>query len=145
MNSLKLSDFPDETLESVARTADIIKERGIYNPFILASLLGYDCSFIDIIKPFALTTTSNNSKNIYISNSVSGYSKKILCFHELGHILCEANHDACLFDPEIDQESEFTANLFTSHFLPIFSRIRNTITPETTLEYLNKYVAAQII
>lgn len=142
---MKVSELSEEVLHNIDSLVKEIKQSvNVLDPFVICQAFGIDYCFIDIDEPLAYNHYNPLKKryDIYISGSVDKYSSKILCYHELEHIFRERSHYVCLFDQEIDPESEFYANYFTSQFLPIFSRQK--ITPNTNIEAINEYVSTQI-
>lgn len=146
---MRLWEIPwDDMIEPVEKVVRDIKNKGILiDPFNIAKYYGIDVRFITTTgdaPAFSIPSFDDSSKyTMFISKDVDRYSKKILCYHELGHLLCEGQPGVYLFDHTIDHESEFTANYFAASFLPIFSRM--IITDDTTIEDANEYVSSLII
>ncbi len=142
---MKVSDLSNDVISEIDTLVQYIKKSvSVIDPFVICQKFGIDYCFIDIDEPLAYNHFNplKNRYDIYISGNVDKYSAKILCYHELGHILRERSQYVSLFNHEIDPESEFYANYFTSQFLPIFSR--QTITQDTNIEAINEYVTCQI-
>lgn len=115
-----------------------------FDPFAIAKYKDIEVAFIHIDNPYAITIPDpiTNKLTIYISNEVDRYSQKFLCYHELGHILCEGCYNVHLFDHTIDHESEFIANIFASCFLP-FSEGFDFFNGATVEEF-NKFIVSKI-
>lgn len=142
---MTVAEFPSIKRDRINKIVRYLKSNKILiDPFYIAKYFDIDVSFIPMMSPYAMTNYNplSNSFSIYIADDVDRYSQKILCYHELGHILCEGKHPTYLFDGTIDHESEFTANLFMSNFLPVFSRL--DIKKTTDIKAINKFVMFQI-
>jgi Zn-dependent peptidase ImmA (M78 family) len=151
---MELWEFPHEMIRCIEgkvrdQVLRVIREnRSVIDPFEIAKWLKVDVLFTHTYNAPAFTIPSLSEDNEYkytmfISKDVDRYSQKILCYHELGHIVCEGKPGPCLFDHTIDPESEFIANYFAAGFLPIFSRVK--FSKNTTLEEVNAYVSSLIV
>ena len=145
---MKLEEFSElrlPELERVQAVIEEIKNSGVFlDPFNIAKHNRIEYALVPITEPFALSIPNKLGKyTMYISSLVDRYSQKILCYHELGHVLCENIPNVYLFDHTIDHESEFLANYFAANFLPILSRMN--IDPETSIEDVNDYITSLII
>ncbi|MBR5129202.1 MAG: ImmA/IrrE family metallo-endopeptidase [Firmicutes bacterium] len=92
---------------------------GTRNPFLILKYLQIECSFVNTQYTNAfLTKDTNGNSTVYISNSLGKYYQKILCAHELGHILLHPKHALHLFGESKDDQLEYEANLFALSLMP---------------------------
>lgn len=139
---MTISEFPDVKKAIVQNNATYLKNNYIVlDPFKIASDYGIKYHFVPTTRPYAFTAPNpiTNKPEIYISENVTPLSKKILCYHELGHIFCESQNDAHLFTGKIDHESEFLANFFVLQFLPELLEHKNVM-GSTDIRAINKYM-----
>ena len=139
-----VSEFPQDVMKKALSIVKRIESEGEINPFRLAEKNNIDIVTTQIVYVPAFYNRSliDDSVTIFISDNTNSYAKKMLCWHELGHIFCE-NHDTDLFDHRINPVSEFTANFFMIHFMPeLFSR--QPITKDTKIENINKCIALKV-
>ncbi len=117
------------------------------HPFALAKILNVQirlAPLVDNVPGFLENSIPNHSATIYINSLIDSYSQKIVCAHELGHLLLHNAEDSYqLFDADINAISEFEANLFVQLLLPqVFAR---TSTKDfKTISDFNKFVSSQI-
>lgn len=122
---------------------------GTRNPFIISEILGIHCSTINVKYIDAFSEKNNNGINtIYISSSFGYYYQKILCAHELGHILLHQREALHLFEGDKCQinnikEKEYEANVFAMNLMPqIQPRDKNYL--EYTPDELQYYIKMKI-
>lgn len=116
------------------------------DPFFVAKSLGIEISFLDFnedILAFSERKNAHDIGRIYINKNLGAYSQKLLCTHELGHLLL---HDICentFFDSDIEPLKEYEANYFTMTFTPqIFI---NPDISNFSVETFNDYVTHRIL
>ena len=105
---------------------------GTSNPFEICRMAGIGVRFIllskgiygfsDILeKPESIPeNVSPINAMIYLSSALNSYAGKIVCAHELGHVLLQKDERLNLFDIEDQEESlyEYEANLFAIELMP---------------------------
>ena len=116
------------------------------DPFYIAHSLGIELSFLDFNKDILAFSERKNTHDrgcIYINNKLGSYSKKLLCAHELGHLLL---HDICentFFDSDIEPLKEYEANYFTMTLTP--QLFINESISDFSVETFNEYVTYRIL
>jgi Zn-dependent peptidase ImmA (M78 family) len=116
------------------------------DPFHIARSLGIEISFLDFnedILAFSERRDSFDRGRIYINNNMGAYVKKVLCAHELGHMLL---HDICettFFDSDIEPLKEYEANYFTAILMPQIVTNKNVL--DFSVETFNEYVTHRIL
>ena len=98
------------------------------NPFELCKILNIKIYFLPLengLFGFADISSSDeqplkSKATIFISSCVSSYAQKIICAHELGHILLQRDQSLNLLDSSNPSNSisEYEANLFAIELLP---------------------------
>ena len=143
---MRVSEFPAKKAERINYVVNYIKGLGLpLDPLIIANHFGVEVNFIKGQRhPLAFTApiVTTNKAAIYLSDDVDKYSKKILLFHELGHILCNGRCETYLFDHTIDHEGEYMANMFMASFLPVLAN--KEITDNTDILAVNRYISTKI-
>lgn len=87
------------------------------------------------------------SATIFLSNSLNPYSQKIVCAHELGHIVLQKNNELNLFDTSNPQDNlaEHEANIFAIELMPhIYHGSINyyLLNSSELYEYMNKKITS---
>lgn len=98
------------------------------NPFELCKIFDIKIHFLPLENGlFGFADISHSTEQpikeratIFISSKVSSYAQKIICAHELGHILLQKNQTLSLFDSDnpANSLSEYEANIFAIELLP---------------------------
>lgn len=136
-----------EVQKEIAKIVSMLKEKFIImDPFYIAKSLGIEVSFLNFntdILAFSERKDLKDRGRIYINNLLGGYSKKLLCTHELGHLLLHGLCENTFFDSKIEPLKEYEANCFTMMFTPqIF--IRDNVF-DLSVEDFNTYVTYRIL
>lgn len=133
-----------QTIEKfVSSLADNYTNR---NPFHIANCHGIEYHFVDFNKDPAALSVRQHPKDagtIYIDQSFGSYSRKILCAHELGHLLFHRKDDNNLFDKSFNPIKEYEANYFTVLLLP--QLMIHTDLSKLSITELNDYVYQAVI
>lgn len=115
------------------------------NPFELAAKLKFQICMIDFNDDLLAFSSKDNKYDkgtIYINKNVGNYAAKILCAHEIGHLIMHRN-STNLFDKGIEPIKEFDANLFALCLVDTVSQTmpNNVFTSiETFNAYIDKYI-----
>lgn len=138
---MHINDFPKARMARILYEVNRLRQQGYSDdPYKIARDYNIDVTFANI-KGLALSffDYSTERYSIFINKNMSKESKRILCFHELGHIFCEDVGEANLYNHRLDPVSEFTANSFMLCFLPSISNGLN-LKRETHIESVNNYI-----
>ncbi|MEW4414462.1 ImmA/IrrE family metallo-endopeptidase [Clostridium sp. AN503] len=133
------------------------------DPFKICELLGFKVysvklgsnlhGFADVKQTLASSINQRKEKlytvkaNIYLSDSLDSYSKKIVCAHELGHVLLQYKEELNLFEStnETKDIKEYEANLFAIELLPQiynnFSIDYHDLNKEEMQAFMNKKIS----
>lgn len=110
-----------------------------HDPFHIAHDMGASIHFPTLnsgIKAFS--TYGSDGLNIYIDKRLDSFSRKMMCFHELGHFFLEDGYYGALFDKTIDPEKEFLCNIFMTILFPqVETRLMSN--GDTDINYINDY------
>ena len=93
----------------------LISEYKTRNPFELAHKMNINISLLDFdndLLAFSSKNSNYDNGTIYINKHVGNYAAKILCAHEIGHMIMHKS-ETNLFDKGIEPIKEFEANYFT--------------------------------
>lgn len=115
------------------------------DPFAIARNMGVEYSFLNFENNLAAFSECKNDKDhgrIYINQKYGSYARKILCGHELGHLLLHREYGETFFDAEIEPEKEYEANYFVAMLLPYI--ITNDSILNFPMEAFNKYIAERV-
>jgi len=124
---------------------NIVKKFHNRDPFFIAHSLGIEVTFLDFnqhISAFSERKDHFDRGRIYINRNLGHYMQKLLCAHELGHMLL---HDVCettFFDADIEPQKEYEANYFTAMLLP--QLINNEDIWDYSMEAFNAYIASRV-
>ncbi len=90
------------------------------NPFKIAELLGIRCEFVEMkdVEAFSLKSEQDGNGVIFIKNSMGSFSQRILCAHELGHLILHEEENNLFCSNEYNTEKEAEANYFVTLLLP---------------------------
>lgn len=133
------------------------------DPFKICKLLGINvrsvplslglCGFVDVKQIPADTFNHKNGQlctvdaTIFLSTALDSYSQKIVCAHELGHVLVQYNESLNLFESNSENSKikEYEANLFAIELLPQIYTDSNVdyraLTKEELQRFMNKKVS----
>lgn len=140
-------DLPKEKAERILEEVEKVKRMGLSDPFEIARALDIEVVFTEIkfAPAFFNRSRIDNKTTIYISSNTNSYAKRLLCSHELGHILCE-DYETDLFDHRIDPESEFIANSFAMLIDDgiLDKSVRSEITVNTDVENINNFINMRV-
>lgn len=136
------SDVLDQISDIVTKLREHFRNR---DPFFLARQLNIECVFCDLseILAFSERSSIDDPGTIYISNSLCLYSQKILCAHELGHLLLHKDDDNNLFSCEFNPLKEYEANYFAAHLLPqiiVYADIT-----KMSVDEFNSYITSRVM
>lgn len=137
---MQIKDFPREKIARILYEVNRLRKLGYStDPYKIAKDHNIDVNFVKL-NGLALSCQDRLTKlySIYINKDMSDLSKKILCFHELGHIFCEGG-EVNLYNHRNDPVSEFTANSFMMCCLPYVFKGLNLQT-YTHIESINNYI-----
>jgi Zn-dependent peptidase ImmA (M78 family) len=138
---MQINDFPREKIARILFVVNKLRKLGYSDdPYKIAKDYNIDVTFTKL-KGLALSFYNKiiGQYQIFINQDMSKESKRILCFHELGHIFCEDIGEANLYNHRLDPVSDFTANAFMLCFIPSISNGLN-LQRETPIESVNKYI-----
>ncbi len=122
---MELTQYRYFRLKRIIRNCKILCNSS--NPFDICKILGIKVHYStikDSLFGFSEAHCTENSAeinaNIFISSSTSSYAQKIICAHELGHILLQKNQSLNLLDSDNPGDSiyEYEANIFAIELLP---------------------------
>ena len=98
------------------------------DPFRICKLLEIKVHIVSLEGLYGFSNIPNSANeelsisnaSIFLSNKLNSYSRKIVCAHELGHILLQGNEQLNLFDIENtgNDLAEYEANLFAIELMP---------------------------
>lgn len=115
------------------------------DPFYIARCLGIEITFLDFneyLPAFSERRNRYDRGRIYINKNFGTYTRKILCAHELGHLLL---HDVCestFFDSDIEPEKEYEANYFVALLMPQIILSENAL--DFPVETFNAYISRRV-
>lgn len=141
---MKIDPKTQQEIKSVVSM--LLKKFHSCDPFYIAGSLGIEISYLDFneyILAFSERKDIHDRGRIYINNNLGSYSKKLLCAHELGHLLL---HDICestFFDSDIEPLKEYEANYFTMMLIPQIFISENI--SDFSVETFNEYVKQRIL
>jgi len=116
------------------------------DPFYIAHYLGIEVTFSDFnenLYAFSERKDYYDRGRIYINKHLGSYVQKVLCSHELGHLLL---HDVCehsFFDSDIEPEKEYEANYFTAMLMPQIIINENVL--DFPIEIFNEYITHRVM
>lgn len=116
------------------------------DPFHIAHSLGIEISFLDFnddIAAFSERKNTCDKGRIYINKNFGSYTQKVLCAHELGHLIF---HDVCentFFDSDIEPLKEYEANYFTAILMPQI--VINEKVLDFPVETFNEYITHRVL
>jgi len=100
----------------------IYKHCGTRDPFLIAEGLNINCSTISLSGALGISDISKatDKATIYLSSNLDSYAKKIICAHELGHLLLHRDIGVNLFTSDGDKDDiiEYEANVFALELMP---------------------------
>ena len=116
------------------------KEFNTFDPFELCDKLKIKIRFkkynVEAMKGYVVKIVDDNIV-IYINDNLSDISKRIVCAHELGHVLL--HEDAGNYFDGGDDDKEFEANLFAALLL------LNQNDYDIKFENMNNYLLQKVI
>lgn len=129
---------------------------GTSDPLEICKLLDIKLRFIHLSSGiYGFSDLERNAENfsatIFLSNALNPYAQRIVCAHELGHILLHGNERLNLFDINEQENSlpEYEANLFAIELMP---QIYHSPTVEYSklscsglYRYMNKKITATFL
>ncbi len=136
---------PDVQREIKRIVSILLKKYHNRDPFYLARLLGIKVTFLDFnedIPAFSERRSLSDRGNIYINQNFGSYSQKILCAHELGHLLLHGVCESTFFDSDIEPLKEYEANYFTAILLPQIINKKEVL--DYSAEDLNEYITSLV-
>lgn len=109
------------------------------NPFKIAELLGIRCKFVEMkgVKAFSLKSEQDGNGVIFIKNDIGSFSQRILCAHELGHLILHEEENNLFSSNEYNKEKEAEANYFVTLLLPSIMLVNPM---ELSDSELNEYI-----
>lgn len=124
------------------RLARIVKYCGTRDPFEIAKKMDISCTILPLE---GLLGASDISKaSICLSKHLDNYARKIICAHELGHIILHREESLNLFRNDRNETDiiEYEANLFAMELLP---QIKTKRYLELSKEELQRYIEKKIV
>lgn len=119
------------------------------DPFFILDRLDIKCSFLTLkgnLAGFTNKATEHSAPQVYISNKYDDQSQKIICCHELGHILIHNKDDLNMFDEKADGISarkDYEANLFVLELMPKYRPMGKNYL-EYTSDELQTYMLSKL-
>lgn len=108
-----------------ALVAGCIYLLGSSDPFKICKLLDIKIQTVPLsLGLYGFSDVCSNSgytkASIFLSDKLTSYARKIVCAHELGHILSHKKDRLNLFDLEnpVDSIAEYEANIFAIELMP---------------------------
>ena len=115
----------------------IIKKHKTSCPFRICDLLNIKVVFEDLGTLKGYTTTRYRIHSIHLNSDLSEYEQEFTCFHELGHILLNHNHNSVFLSTKTFlnvNKFENEANMFATHM--ILSKYDKDELQELTIEQI---------
>lgn len=123
------------------------------DPFKICKLLEIKIHIVSLEGLYGFSNIPNSADaelsisnaSIFLSNKLNPYSRKIVCAHELGHILLQGNEQLNLFDIENpgNDLAEYEANLFAIGLMPdiyISSIDYRSLSRKELYDYMNNII-----
>ena len=123
------------------KAKELISKFDISNPFHLADILNINVNFMDIGNLKGYVTKQYNIECIVINSDLSEYEQEFTCFHELGHILLNHNHNSVFLSTKTFlnvNKFENEANMFATHM--ILSKYNKDELQELTIEQISNMI-----
>lgn len=116
------------------------------DPFHIARSLGIEISFLDFnddILAFSERKDIYDRGRIYINKNLGSYTQKVLCAHELGHLVFHDTCESTFFDSDIEPLKEYEANYFTAILMPQIVINENIL--DFSVEKFNEYLTHRVL
>ena len=97
---------------------NLIKKYKTTNPFEICKNLDIKVIFEELGSLKGYTTTKYRIHSIHLNNDLSKYEQEFTCLHELGHIVCNHNHNSIFLSTKTFlnvNKWENEANMFATH------------------------------
>ena len=141
---MTISQLPKQKMLKVLSAIPTIENTGHKDPFEVAKALGVNVRFtrIKCVPAFYQRDRLSGIATIFIDKTKNPFVRKILCWHELGHILTD-DSSLNLFSHKGNAIDEFAANSIAMYFMD--GLIDDDEYDETTnIENINKYISLKV-
>lgn len=141
---MTISQLPQANMLKVLSAIPTIENTGYKDPFDVAKALGVRVVFTRIrcVPAFYQRDKLSGIATIFIERTKNPFVRKILCWHELGHILTD-DSTINLFNHKSNAIDEFTANSIAIHFMNGLIN-DNYYDEDTKIENINKYISLKV-